>query len=415
MTRTKSGVLSLLVVFSLLIGIVGAVNVDVSYAASKRIHLRKTSVTLVAGKKYQQKLIDKNGKTIKASKVKWKSLKKAVAKINKKGKITAVKAGTARMTAKYKGKTYKFTVKVKKTNNVVSVDQSNITMLKDSTVAIVVHTDKGKDVSYKVDNQDVAGCTWGDRIDGTNDKYFYVKGLKKGSAVVTVYDTYRTSVKATINVSVVDCNTRVSVDQESMDVNVSETVSLIVKTDFGKDLTYTLNNKNVSCSWGKWIDGTTNRYLYVTGEKEGTSTITISDKKDAGVSTALTVNVKDPHIINAPPTAACKEYDSDGNAVSDINITTITVSRKYLKILDKYQVIVRISGTRTKCADDIELSPGASISVSLCQNGVSRYEDDILVIGDSSFDAECIIPDVEAGEYDLVINEEARSTKDIRH
>ena len=45
MTRTKSGVLSLLVVFSLLIGIVGAVNVDVSYAASKRIHLRKTSVT----------------------------------------------------------------------------------------------------------------------------------------------------------------------------------------------------------------------------------------------------------------------------------------------------------------------------------------------------------------------------------
>ena len=299
MTRTKSAILSLFVVFSLLAGIVGAVNVDVSYAASKTIHLKKASVTLVAGKKYQQKLIGKNGKTIKASQVKWKSLKKSVAKIDKKGKITAVKVGTAKMTAKYKGKTYKFTVKVKKTNNVVSVDQSNVTMLKDSTVAIVVHTDNGKDVSYKVDNPDVAGCTWGDKIDGTNDKFFYVKGLKKGSAVVTVYDTYRTSVKATINVAVVDCNTKVSVDQESMDLNVSETVSLIVKTDFGKDLTYSLNNKNVSCSWGKWIDGTTNRYLYVTGEKEGTSTITISDKKDAGVSTALTVNVKDPHIIHA--------------------------------------------------------------------------------------------------------------------
>ena len=114
MVRLRKKSLSLLLIFSLLVGIVGIINVDTTYAASKKIHLEKTKVTLVAGKTFQQQLIDKNGKTIKASKVKWKSLKKSVAKISKKGIITAVKAGTAKMTAKYKGKTYKFTVKVKK-------------------------------------------------------------------------------------------------------------------------------------------------------------------------------------------------------------------------------------------------------------------------------------------------------------
>ncbi len=405
MTKTKSKLLSLLVVFSLLFGIAGAVNVDVSFAASNKIHIRKTNVVLVVGRKHQQQLINEKGKTIKASKVKWKSLKKSVARINKKGKITAVKAGTAKMTAKYKGKTYKFTVKVKKTNDVVSVDKSNITMLKDSTVTVVVHTDKGKDVSYKVDNKDIVSCEWGGKIDGTHDKYLYIKGLKNGPAVITVYDAYRTNIKATINVEVVDYNTKVSADQESMDVNVSDTVTLIVKTDFGKDVTYTCSNKNVSCSWGKWIDGTTDRYLYVTGEKEGTSVITIRDTKNENAAAAVTVNVKDPHIINVPPTTACKEYDADGNVVSDINITTITVNKEYRKLLDKYHVKIYISGTRTKSGDDIELPKLTKISLSLCQNGINRYTDDILVRGESFTNAECIIPDVEAGEYDLVINE----------
>ena len=104
--------LSILVIISLVIGVVGVVNVDPAFAA-KKIHVKKKTVTVIAGKTYQQKLIGKNGKAIKATKVKWKSSKKSVAKINKKGKITGVKAGIAKMTAKYKGKTYKFTVKVK--------------------------------------------------------------------------------------------------------------------------------------------------------------------------------------------------------------------------------------------------------------------------------------------------------------
>ena len=114
MNKMKRKALSYLLILSLFVGIVGIVNVNTTYAASKKDHLKRTAISVVAGKTYQQKLIGKNGKTIKASKVKWKSSKPSVAKINKKGKITGVKVGTVKMTAKYKGKTYKFKVKVKK-------------------------------------------------------------------------------------------------------------------------------------------------------------------------------------------------------------------------------------------------------------------------------------------------------------
>ena len=114
MATAKSRAISAILIISMVIGMVGIFNTDTTYAAKKKTHLKKTKVTLVVGKQYQQKLIAKNGKTIKATKVKWKTQKKSVAKINKRGRITAVKPGTAKMIAKYRGKTYKFTVKVRK-------------------------------------------------------------------------------------------------------------------------------------------------------------------------------------------------------------------------------------------------------------------------------------------------------------
>lgn len=46
--------------------------------------------------------------------MKWSSNKKKVAKVNKNGKITGVKAGKATITAKVDGKTLKCKVTVKK-------------------------------------------------------------------------------------------------------------------------------------------------------------------------------------------------------------------------------------------------------------------------------------------------------------
>ena len=113
MKKTKRRLLSFAIILSLVFGMVGTINLDSTHAATKKIHLKKTTISLSIGKTYQQKLINKNGKTIKATSVKWKSKNTSVAKISKKGKVSAIKVGTASMTAKYKGKTYKFKVNVK--------------------------------------------------------------------------------------------------------------------------------------------------------------------------------------------------------------------------------------------------------------------------------------------------------------
>ncbi len=73
-----------------------------------KITLSKKKLTVKVGKSKTLKVNDAEGT------VKWSSNKKKVAKVNKNGKITGVKAGKATITAKVDGKTLKCKVTVKK-------------------------------------------------------------------------------------------------------------------------------------------------------------------------------------------------------------------------------------------------------------------------------------------------------------
>ena len=55
MATAKSRAISAILIISMVIGMVGIFNTDTTYAAKKKIHLKKTKVTLVVGKQYQQK------------------------------------------------------------------------------------------------------------------------------------------------------------------------------------------------------------------------------------------------------------------------------------------------------------------------------------------------------------------------
>ncbi|MEE1503049.1 MAG: Ig-like domain-containing protein [Acutalibacteraceae bacterium] len=96
----------------------------VAQAASKKTHLNKTRKSIYIGKKYTLKLIDKKGKTISSSKVKWSRSNKSVASVSKKGVVTGKKAGKIKITAKYKGKKYTAVITVK---SAVSVSSSKVT------------------------------------------------------------------------------------------------------------------------------------------------------------------------------------------------------------------------------------------------------------------------------------------------
>ena len=96
---------TLIVMMLVLTVAVGFVPLEEASAAT--IKLNKTKVTVYAGKTVNLKMQGTK------KKVTWKSSNKSVATVYK-GKVTAKKAGTATITAKVSGKSYKCKVTVKK-------------------------------------------------------------------------------------------------------------------------------------------------------------------------------------------------------------------------------------------------------------------------------------------------------------
>ena len=95
-------------------------------AAKKKtkIRLNKTKVSVTAHQTIKLKL-----KNAKAKKVKWSSSNKKVATVSGKGKVSALKKGKVTITAKYKGKKYKCSIKVKKALSVTAKAINGSTLL----------------------------------------------------------------------------------------------------------------------------------------------------------------------------------------------------------------------------------------------------------------------------------------------
>lgn len=74
---------------------------------SAAVKINSTKATLIKGKTKQLKLTGTSKKVV------WSSSKKSVATVSSKGKVTAKKAGTAVISAKVSGKTYKCKITVK--------------------------------------------------------------------------------------------------------------------------------------------------------------------------------------------------------------------------------------------------------------------------------------------------------------
>ena len=101
--------MSLLLILALCFTFIPTVNVQ----AASKVKINKTKATVYVGKTTTLKVSG----TKKA--VKWKTSNKKVATVSSKGKVTAKKAGSATITAKVSGKSYKCKVTVKISNSTV--------------------------------------------------------------------------------------------------------------------------------------------------------------------------------------------------------------------------------------------------------------------------------------------------------
>lgn len=218
--------------------------------------------------------------------VSWKSNKKAVAKVNGKGVVKAVKNGSATITATVKGSKKKATCKITVGTpvNAVSVETPAVTLKVGETSVIKTNvlpkTASNKKVSYMSSNEAVAKV----EANGT------ITAVAEGTAVVTVKAKDGSKKKATVTVTVQAASTPVApapttpVTPEPVapvavtGVNISKTeASMDINTNIALVASVVPNNaanKNIAWKTSDQTIATVDSNGNVKALKEGNATIT---------------------------------------------------------------------------------------------------------------------------------------------
>ena len=158
--------------------------VEASAASAKPVVKMKQTVISKGTKTNVRVTYNKKNVT---SKAKFKTSNKKVAVVNKKGVVTGKKAGTAYITATYKGKTSK---RVKITVAQVSLNKKTVKLNVSKTATLAAkYNKKNVKATFKSSNKNVA----------TVSKNGKITGKKKGTATITaVYKKTKATCKVTV-------------------------------------------------------------------------------------------------------------------------------------------------------------------------------------------------------------------------
>lgn len=166
--------LSLCLAFVMLFSIL-----PIQVEAKSTVKLNKAKVTVYVGKTTTLK-VSGTSKT-----VKWSSSNKKIATVSSKGKVTAKKKGTATITAKVSGKTYKCKVTVK--NPYLNATKKSLAVGKTYTLKLTGATAK----KYTSSNKSIATISSKGKI----------TAKKAGKATITVTDSNKKTYKCTVTVT----------------------------------------------------------------------------------------------------------------------------------------------------------------------------------------------------------------------
>lgn len=202
-------------------------------AASKKTHLKKTKLTLTTGESYTQKLLDKNNKTISASKVKWSTSNKKIATVNSSGKVVAKAKGKTTITATYKGTKYKFTVTVKNATlkyktKTIYLNKSVTQKLEDASGDTI----SSKNITWKSSDKKIATVSSKGKI------------VAKKAGKVKIYSTYKgKKYTATITVK----NPSIKLNKTELNFTGREAVTLkATVSPSGETVKWTSSNTSVA-------------------------------------------------------------------------------------------------------------------------------------------------------------------------
>ncbi len=220
--------------------------------------------------------------------VTWSSSDKAVATVDSKGVVTAVKPGTATITASAKGKDgdVKATCTVKVTAAVtgVSLDRSDASLKVGESLTLTATVSPAeatkRDVTWSSSDTSVA----------TVSDTGVVSAVKAGSATITA-TTAEGGFKATCNVKVsAPSVTGVSLDRSEASLKVGESVTLSATVSpsdaSNRNVTWSSSDSSVASVDGSGV---------VSAAKAGKATITVTTE-DGGFKASCTVTVAAPGV-----------------------------------------------------------------------------------------------------------------------
>ena len=245
-----------------------------------KISLDKTNGKLNVGKTLELKVtITPNNATNKT--ITWTTSNKKVATVSN-GKIKAVGAGTAKITATADGKSATFNLTVEVPVEKVTLNKTKCTLSVGETLTlkptITPSNATNKTVTWKTSNKKIATVS--------NGK---IKAVGAGTATITVTVNKKT---ATCKVEVKQPVSSIDLGKAKAELYKGETLTLkpTVKPNnaTNKTLTWTTSNKNVAAvSNGK-----------ITAKGVGTAIITATAKDGSGKKAVCKITVKDPYEYN---------------------------------------------------------------------------------------------------------------------
>ncbi len=250
--------------------------------------ISNTSITLAVGK---TKTLSISGAY---DDVTWKSSNKNIASVNKYGKVTARKVGTAFVTATVDGMRLQCTVKV--VPGTITSSSNNVSVSAGSSKVVTITAKGSHAVRVKSSNTAVATAGWVNSY-FTNDKVqLRIRGKRAGSATIKVYMSKYSSVYTNIYVNVTGNSSNyssmpsISTSQSTVNVNANGSATFTVYSSQGNNVRMTLSNSNVaSVSVGGWYNNSAT--VTVRGKRAGTATLTIKSRSNSNVYRTVTINV----------------------------------------------------------------------------------------------------------------------------
>ena len=288
----------------------------------------------------------------------WSSSNTNIVTVDKKGKVTAVGAGTAVVTVTENGKTAVcyFTITNSGTmnpSNSLSLSQNSMLLSPNETKSLIA-SNYGNNLTWQSSNTNIV----------TVDQRGNVTGIREGTAIITASCTNGTAT-CTVTVSNKIGIDFIQLSQYSLNLSVGE-IRTVRATNYGNNLSWWSSNQNVAV-----VD----QYGNITGISEGTATITVSSSSKASATCTVTVSRNsatiDPQNAYVEVINPAKKMQRGSTQYLQTSVIPYTLTDTRVKVESSNSNVVSVKGFDLTAVN----SGTATITLTLLSSGAKKSFD----------------------------------------